>query len=68
MSVPSNMLYYCIGYNPSQTAQFSGSIPAPLHDCIEQIIVEWMDCARFGPAWADLYRMRLVREIHDKLK
>ena len=27
-----------------------------------------MDCARFGPAWADLYRLRLLREIHDKLK
>ena len=27
-----------------------------------------MDCARFGPAWVDLYRLRLLREIHDKLK
>ena len=64
MSVPSNTLYYCIGYNPSQTAQFSGSIPATLHDCI----VEWMDCAQFGPAWADSFRLCLLREIHDKLK
>lgn len=22
-----------------------------------------MDCARFGPAWADLYRLRLLRDL-----